>query len=61
MHNLHAKFNEKFVLESLKLILKNNVCKFNGECFIKINGTAMGTILTPAYPTLSMGYLELIF
>ena len=31
------------------------------EFFVKINGTAIGTIFAPTYATLSLGYFELIF
>ena len=31
------------------------------EFFVKINGTAIGTVFAPTYATLSMGYFELIF
>ena len=33
--------------------------KFNNEIYNQIKGTAMGTIFTPTYATLSMGYLEI--
>ena len=59
--NLHGKFNKKFVLESARLILENNNCKFNNEFFVQINSIAMGTIFAFTYATLSMGYFELTF
>ena len=50
-----------FVLESIKIILENNNCTFNNEFYRQISGTAMGTIFTPTYATLTMGYFEFHF
>ena len=33
--------------------------KFNNEFYSQIKGTAMSTISTPTYATLSMGYFEI--
>ena len=35
--------------------------KFIDEFYNQINGTAMGTIFTPTYAALSMGYFEIKF
>ena len=56
--SLHARFNKEFVLECGKFVLQNNM-KFNNEFYNQIKGTAMGTIFTPTYTTLSMGYFEI--
>ena len=53
--------DKQFVLESARLILKKNNCKFNDEFCVKLNGPAMGTIFAPTYAMLSMGYFELTF
>ena len=58
---LQERFNKQFVLESARLILKNNNRKFNDKFFVQINGTALGIIFVPTYVTLSMGNFELIF
>ena len=56
--SLHARFNKEFLLECAKFILQNNM-KFNNEFYSQSKGTAMGTISTPTYATLSMGYFEI--
>ena len=38
-------------------MLKN--CHLNNEFYNQIKGTAMGTILTPTYATLSVGYFDI--
>ena len=58
---IHSRFNKSFILEALKLVLKNNHFVFKEEFFHQIAGTAMGTIVAPTYATLVMGYLELQF
>ena len=42
----------------LNIVLKINVIEFNGEFFLQLQGTAMGTKVTPAYANLFMGTLE---
>ena len=59
--SIHYRFNKSFILEALKLVLKNNNFVFNKEFFHQIAGTAMGTIVPPTYATLVMGYLKLQF
>ena len=52
------RFSEAFILSSIDLILKNNYFRFNGEIFLQISGTAMGTKMAPTYAILVMGFLE---
>ena len=49
--NVHDRFSKQFVLESARLILENNNYKFNGDFFVQISSTAMGTIFAPTYAT----------
>jgi hypothetical protein len=42
----------------LTLVLKHNNFTFNGEHFLQINGTAMGTKMAPSYANIFMGKLE---
>ena len=58
---IHSRFNKSFILEALKLVLKNNHFVLNEVSFHQIAGTAMGTIVAPTYAALVMGYLELQF
>ena len=59
--SLHPRFPKEFVLESVKFILENNNLNFNNEYFNQIKGTTKGTIFTPTYANLTMGYFELTF
>ena len=59
--SLHERFNKQSVLESARLTLRSNNCKFNYEFFVQINGTAMGTIFAPIYAMSNMAYFELTF
>ena len=52
--SLHERFNKQSVLESARLTLRSNNCKFNYEFFVQINGTAMGTIFAPIYAMSNM-------
>ena len=38
--------------------LSNNVFQFNGQYYIQLKGTAMGTKMAPTYANLFLGYLE---
>ena len=58
---IHSRFNKSFIIEALKLVLKNNHFVFNKEFFHQIAGTAMGTVVAPTYATLVMQYLEIQF
>ena len=52
--SLHEWFNKQFVSESTRLILENSNCRFNDECFLQTNGTAMWKVIAPKNATLSM-------
>ena len=58
---MHSRFSKHFVLESMKIILKNDNFTFKDEFYSKISGTAMGTMFAPTYPTSSVGYFEVHF
>lgn len=57
-HDLHNRFTKSFVLESMEIILNNNNFLFDGQEYIQMFGTAMGTKFAPTYATLVLGYLE---
>ena len=57
--DLHPRFRKEFVLESANFILKNNTSTFDSEFYLKIKGTAMGTIFAPTIANLTMGYHEI--
>ena len=42
--NLHPRFTEKFVRESVEFIFKNNTLTYQTEHFLQIRGKAMSTI-----------------
>ena len=42
----------------LEIVLKNNTFEFNNKSFIQLQGTAMGTKLSPAYANIFMNKLE---
>jgi hypothetical protein len=42
----------------LTLVLKNNNLTFEGNHYLQINGTAMGTKMAPPYANIFMGDLE---
>ena len=48
----------KTLLELLKLVLHKNNLQFNGEHYLQIDGTAMGTKVVPSYANLFMARLE---
>ena len=52
------RFDNDFILESVRFILENNSFFFGGKNYLQIKGTAMGTKFAPTYATLVMGYLE---
>ena len=41
-----------------ELVLKKNVFEFNSECFLQTSGTAIGTIMAPAYANIVMSIFE---
>ncbi|XP_071155741.1 uncharacterized protein [Mytilus edulis] len=46
------------LIQLLTLVLKCNNFVFNGEHFLQVNGTAMGTKMAPSYANIFMGKLE---
>ena len=50
--------NTDVLIFLLEIVLKNNTFEFNGECFIQLQDTAMGTKLAPAYANIFMDRLE---
>jgi hypothetical protein len=42
----------------ITLVLKNNNFTFDGNYYLQINWTAMGTKMAPSYANISMGDLE---
>ena len=54
--DLHSRFREEFILESVNFILKNNRLTFDSEFYLQIKGIAMGKIFTSFYANLIMGY-----
>ena len=46
------------LIEMLTLVLKNNNFTFDGNHYLQINGTAMGTKVAPSYANIFMGDLE---
>ena len=53
-----SRMSNDFVLEGIKLILKNNSFHFNDAYFLQTKGTAMGSKFAPIYATLVLAYLE---
>ena len=45
-------------VQLLTLVLKHSNFTFNGEHFVQINGTAMGTKMAPSYANIFMGNLK---
>ena len=50
-----------FICKLIMLILTLNNFSFNGQNYLQIMGTAMGTCMAPNYANLFMGYLEARF
>ena len=48
---IHSRFIKSFILEALKLVLKNNHFAFNEEFFDEISGNTMGAIVARTYET----------
>jgi hypothetical protein len=46
------------LVQLLTLVLKHSNFTFNGEHFLQINGTAMGTKMAPSFASIFMGKLE---
>jgi hypothetical protein len=49
------------LVEMLTLVLKNNNFTFDGNHYLQINETAMGTKMAPSYANTLMGDLEELF
>ena len=47
-----------YILDLLKLVLHNMYFQFNGDHYLQIGGTAMGTALAPNYANLFMDKFE---
>ena len=58
---IHSRFNKSFILEALKLVLKNNHFIFREDFYHQMAGIDVGTFVAPSYDTLIMGYLEIQF
>lgn len=54
----NQQFPIPFFLDAVKIVLENNIFKYKTRYFKQIRGTAMGTIMAPAYANIVMGYLE---
>ena len=52
------RFSDRFIIESLEFVLKNNNFKFDNIYYHQTDGTAMGTKLAPPYACLVIAYLE---
>ena len=52
------RFNKTFILDGIKLILENNIFKFNSTYYKQLKGCAMGTKFAPIYATLTLAFLE---
>jgi hypothetical protein len=55
---IYTRFQHQFILNSLQIILKNNVFYFDGQYYTQNKGTAMGPKVVPTYKTLVLEYLE---
>ena len=56
--NRHEKPSNESLLNLLEVVLTKNNFQFNGEHFLQIGGTAMGTRVAPTYANLFMRSLE---
>jgi hypothetical protein len=54
----HANSIHPSIKLMLTLVLKNNNFTFDGNHYLQINGTAMGTKMAPSYANIFMGDLE---
>jgi len=48
----------KSLVDLLTLVLKCNIFEFNGDHYLQVQGTAMGTKMSPSYASIFMDYLE---
>ena len=49
---------KKFIIDSIKFILKNSNFLFDSKIINQVFGTAMRTKCAPPYPCLTIGYQE---
>lgn len=52
------RFSLDLIIDGLKLILDNNIFKYEKSYYTQIKGVAMGTKVAPTYAILTLGYLE---
>ena len=55
---IEQRISKEFILKAISLVLKENTFKFNKKYYKQIQGTAMGTKMTPTKATLVVGFLE---
>ena len=53
------RFDCNFITKGLTLVLKNNLCHFDGKYYTQISGTFTGTTVAPTYATLTLAFLEI--
>ena len=53
--DIHPRFKIPVILESIDFILKNNICVFDDEYFLQLQGTAMGNVFALTYRNASKG------
>ena len=58
---LERPFSKDFILKAISIVLKENTFKFDNKNYKQVQGTAMGTKMTPTYATLVMGFLEQLY
>ena len=51
-------FNVDFIVDGLRIILENNIFKFDDVFYHQLRGTAMGIKVAVIYAILRMGFLE---
>ena len=56
--NSREKPTNQTLIKLLEVVLKNNNLQFNGDHYLQIGGTAMGTKVAPSYANLYMRVLE---
>ncbi len=52
------RIEEEFLLRLLEWVLLNNYFEFNGQTYLQVSGTAMGTPMAVTYANLVLYYLE---
>jgi hypothetical protein len=51
-------FPKEFFLETLKIVMNNNIFSFGDTYWQQLQGTAMGTPAAPLYSIITYGYYE---